>query len=533
MRLRGSRIVYAVGAVAAILLGLSTVNYMSGGPGLVGIIQSVFFPQANPYALSTPRVAPDPVDPAMVAPPQTPQYPASTLLTFRQLLRERKFDELNDRWQRLRDNPDRDPVIRDQLASADVAFNYPDPSFASLLDEWVDATPGRYQPYLARANYWHSKAWGHKWASETDESKLAKMKDYLARALADAARAKEIDREPMRIYQQVIYIAVMIGDQRSARHAIEQAIAIDPADYYVRSAYLHSLQPRWGGSFEQMKAFVQESLQYADQNPKLQELIGAVYREAGETNVDIRKYSLAEELFTTALEYGDNAASYFMRGRNRYRMERFEEAIADLDKAIELETETASYYNWRALARAKTGDLKAAALDMHRAVQLNPFADDIEHNRSWLAGTLVNEGYRHRDAQRPREALDSFRYALLLDDSDPKFYYQRAVALIELNQGELAKTDLLKAIELKPDYFSAYKWLDYVLARQGEFDEIVGHWDVYLALVPGDSRAYVERGGAYFHKGDMQNAVANAKVAADMGNSNGKAIYERFRHLVN
>jgi hypothetical protein len=53
------------------------------------------------------------------------------------LPRQRKFDELNDRWMRLRDNPERDPVKCGEPASADAAFHWPEEAFAPLLDHRV------------------------------------------------------------------------------------------------------------------------------------------------------------------------------------------------------------------------------------------------------------------------------------------------------------------------------------------------------------------------------------------------------------
>lgn len=75
--------------------------------------------------------------------------------------------------------------------------------------------------------------------------------------------------------------------------------------------------------------------------------------------------------------------------------------------------------------------------------------------------------------------------------------------------------------------------MDYILAKENEWDIIIGYWDEFIELNPDNSRAYLERGGTYFHKGDMQSALKNAKIAADMGNTKAKQIYEKYKHNIN
>ena len=89
-----------------------------------------------------------------------------------------------------------------------------------------------------------------------------------------------------------------------------------------------------------------------------------------------------------------------------------------------------------------------------------------------------------------------------------------------------------KAIALDPREFAYYLLMDRVLAKHKDWNRIIAYWDEYIQLNPTHSRAYVERGGAYFHKGDVKSAVRDAKIAADMGNLDGKQIYEKYKHVL-
>jgi hypothetical protein len=47
-----------------------------------------------------------------------------------------------------------------------------------------------------------------------------------------------------------------------------------------------------------------------------------------------------------------------------------------------------------------------------------------------------------------------------------------------------------------------------------------------------DGRAYRERGGTYYQKGDLKAALADAGRAAELGDEEGKKQYERLKNMV-
>lgn len=84
---------------------------------------------------------------------------------------------------------------------------------------------------------------------------------------------------------------------------------------------------------------------------------------------------------------------------------------------------------------------------------------------------------------------------------------------------------LQAALAINPNTYHVRRAAMYslwLLAKQRDWNQIIDYWDQHIARNPDDNRAYVERGGAYYHKGDMHSAVNDAKTAADMGNVEGK-----------
>jgi tetratricopeptide (TPR) repeat protein len=86
-----------------------------------------------------------------------------------------------------------------------------------------------------------------------------------------------------------------------------------------------------------------------------------------------------------------------------------------------------------------------------------------------------------------------------------------------LGQWDSAEKDFLSVIARDPDHYSAYVGLDYTLAYQKRFREIVPFWKAYLSRNPQNSKAHYELGGTYFHLGDYENAYGAAQKACDLG----------------
>ncbi len=81
----------------------------------------------------------------------------------------------------------------------------------------------------------------------------------------------------------------------------------------------------------------------------------------------------------------------------------------------------------------------------------------------------------------------------------------------------------------RPDDFEAQRRLDYALAREGRFQEIIPIWDTYLLRHPGDGRAWLERGGTWYHLKDLVKAREDAEQACELGVPEGCRRAEMLR----
>ena len=68
----------------------------------------------------------------------------------------------------------------------------------------------------------------------------------------------------------------------------------------------------------------------------------------------------------------DHADDYFSRGIAKVEIEDYEEAIADLDKAIKLNPKNAGAYCGRGFSKSQIGDYRGALADFKKVIKLDP-----------------------------------------------------------------------------------------------------------------------------------------------------------------
>ena len=100
----------------------------------------------------------------------------------------------------------------------------------------------------------------------------------------------------------------------------------------------------------------------------------------------------------------------------------------------------------RGIEKAKNGDLDGALADFNRAIELNPKDDAPYYNRAQAKRLKEDAG----------GAIADYTRAIDLGSKNPAAYNNRGNARAENNDRDGAIADYTRAIELKPDYARAY-----------------------------------------------------------------------------
>lgn len=455
-------------------------------------------------------------------------------LEIRRLLSEGDFEQLNRVLERLRVNAATDLQTEQVLLSAYGAFEGGE-AYEPLIDSWIEQYPANYQPYTARAYFYYRLGWaarGTSWASETKDEQLEEMRRYFGQASADVSTALTLDANTIIPYYILIGITStqVAIEERDA--VLQKALKVNPASYILRDRYLKFRTPRWGGSYKEMEDFINESMRYASSNPNLQMLAGLPYADAADMQEIIKKRTVADELYTKALTFGENHEILMKRARNRKKMKDYEAALADIERALELYADDEEYYYHRADIYTELGKNEKAIPDIEMAYLLAPNKEYILKFIDWFSSRLISEAYELKNSKQYSLALNYLNTVVHLKPSDAEGYYWRSRILIDQNKREQALQDLVAAINLEKGKIEYYLLIDWLLTKSSEWGRVIEYWNEFIAHNPDNGRAYVERGGAYFRKGDIEAAVADAKISADMGNPEGLEAYEKYKYLV-
>jgi tetratricopeptide (TPR) repeat protein len=125
------------------------------------------------------------------------------------------------------------------------------------------------------------------------------------------------------------------------------------------------------------------------------------------------KLAEAEARLTRAMETRKEwVQALVARGQTRYRLKKYDDAIADFDEVIRLRPEMASAYDQRGLAYSYSGRHEKAIPDYTKAIELAPEQAQPYNNRGWAHLELKRYPEAMADLNQALELNPAYRLAL-------------------------------------------------------------------------------------------------------------------------
>ena len=193
------------------------------------------------------------------------------------------------------------------------------------------------------------------------------------------------------------------------------------------------------------------------------------------------------------------ALAHTLRGRQHRRAKRYEQAMADYDRAIELGLEGDLAHSGRGLTHHLLSQYEEAIGDYDQVLALDP--DD-----TWA---LTNRGRAHFALGRYDEAIADYDQALTIDPDDTWILALRGRANETAGRYDEAIADYDRALTIDPDN----TWIltnrgsaHYALRR---YDEAIADYDQALTIDPAYTWALVSRGRVHEARGHHTEARAD------------------------
>jgi protein O-mannosyl-transferase len=240
-----------------------------------------------------------------------------------------------------------------------------------------------------------------------------------------------------------------------------------------------------------------------------------------------------------------DASTYHNRGVSYYRLRQYDLALADYNKALELKLDNGEVYNNRGAAFAALGRSDEAIADFTKAIALTPDYAEAYNNRGTeyakarmftaaiadfdkaiqlnpqYSDAVRNKELAARDMRGAQGAVGAPR-----TEPDAEFYLNRGLQSGRTGHAADAIKDFDTAIQLRPTYAQAYNNRGIANAMLLNYTASFADFARAIQLQPDYAEAYFNRGVAHRNKGEMDDACADFSKAAAMNYEAARLAYQ-------
>ena len=213
-----------------------------------------------------------------------------------------------------------------------------------------------------------------------------------------------------------------------------------------------------------------------------------------------------------------NANYYFLKAVDYDKLEKYDEAILNYNKAIEINPDNADYYYNRGDSYYNLDKYDEAISNYDKAIKLNP--DKFNSN---YADAYYNRGSFKDSVGDKQGAIADFNKAIKINPNNADYYSYRGVSYYNLKNYDEAILNYNKAIRINPDNAAYYynRGLSYYNLKN--YDEAIVNYDETIKINPKNADYYYERGKSYHRLGKYDEAMSNYDKATKINPNNNEA----------
>ncbi len=205
----------------------------------------------------------------------------------------------------------------------------------------------------------------------------------------------------------------------------------------------------------------------------------------------------------TVAKLPDSARAANNLGNALLRLDRTDEAIPHLERALALNPQYADAYNNRGVIHLRQEQPGPALAAFDQALKYKPNFADAHYNR----------GEAFLKLQRNEEAIAALDEALRQNPYYAKAYNNRAVALLNLGRVDDSLAAVRRALELDPALPEAHYNLGNALLRASDLPAALAAYDASLRIDPRYERSHNNAGVVLLRLGRKEEAAGRFRAA--------------------
>ncbi len=209
--------------------------------------------------------------------------------------------------------------------------------------------------------------------------------------------------------------------------------------------------------------------------------------------------------------------AYINRGIIFAAEKKYDEALRDYNKALEIEPKFSKAYNNRGGLMRTLKKYEEAISDFNKAIELQPDYTIAFNNR----GLLMNITRRYD------QAISDYSKAISLKKDYAEAYSNRGIAYRNAGKFEESLRDFNKTIELQPNYYKAYSERGILMAAQNKYDEALKDYNRTIEMQPDYPNVYFNRGNLNMTLKKNDDAIRDFSKALSLQPALAEAYYNR------
>src|SRR5215469_12362001 len=199
------------------------------------------------------------------------------------------------------------------------------------------------------------------------------------------------------------------------------------------------------------------------------------------------------------------AARYYENGMVQYENHRWNLALNDWHEAVRLDPHFALAYTWICMTTVDPAE-ESKSRDRAKASVANKTPGEQLMVR-WVAGIHENNYV---------DGISAMNDLLALYPNDKRLNFLVGYWLYKQDQYDFAEKLTLKALQVDPDYATAYNQLGYLYSRRGEYDKAIEATGKYVKLLPNEPNPHDSYGEMLRLSGRFDEALQHYRRALEI-----------------